>query len=137
MSGARAQPAPGGRSDAKVSAQGILFDLDGTLVDSLGDIATAVNLTRGDFGLGPLPRPEITRLVGDGSAALVAKTVPVPPADAARALERYLAHYAAHLLDTTRLFPGVDALLQALAPRRLAVVESEGLLSSRSARDSP
>ncbi len=49
-----------------VRLSGMIFDLDGTLVDSLKDIATAVNLTRADLGMSALPEEEITRLVGDG-----------------------------------------------------------------------
>src|SRR5271154_1223809 len=106
---------------------GVIFDLDGTLVDSLHDIATAINLTRADFGLAPLPESDITRLVGDGTAALVRATVPVPEARLAGAVEQCVAHYGRHILDTTRLFPGTEALLKRLAPRPLAIVTNKNL----------
>jgi phosphoglycolate phosphatase len=106
---------------------GVIFDLDGTLVDSLHDIATAINLTRADVGLAPLPESDITRLVGDGSAALVRATVPVLEARLAETVEQYVAHYGRHVLDTTRLFPGIEVLLKCLAPRPLAVVTNKNL----------
>jgi phosphoglycolate phosphatase len=106
---------------------GLIFDLDGTLVDSLGDIATAVNLTRADLGLAPLPQEKITRLVGDGSATLIRETVPVSEVDLPDALSRYLAHYERHVLDTTRLYPGIEALLARLSTRPLAVVTNKNL----------
>ncbi len=108
-----------------VRLEGFIFDLDGTLVNSLHDIATSINLTRGELGMAPLPEPEITRLVGDGSAALVRATVPVPAEGLSSAIDRYHANYAQHVLDTTRLFPGMDALLQRLAGRRLAIVTNK------------
>ena len=112
-------------TQSRSSFRGILFDLDGTLVDSLGDIATSVNLTRADFGYAPLPRDEITRRVGDGSAALVQETVPLPPDRLPEVLERHLANYVDHMLDTTALFPGVAALLDRLRPLPLAVVTNK------------
>jgi phosphoglycolate phosphatase len=108
-----------------VRLDGVIFDLDGTLVNSLRDIATSVNLTRRDYGLAPLPGPAVTRHVGEGSAALVHAAVPVPPERFAEALARYLDHYARHVLDTTCLFPGIDRLLRRLAERPLAVVTNK------------
>lgn len=110
---------------SRLRLEGVIFDLDGTLVDSLHDIATSINLTRGELGLPPLPEQEITSLVGEGSAALVRATIPVPEERFAAALERYHANYALHVLDTTRLFPGVEALLRRLAGRPLAVVTNK------------
>jgi phosphoglycolate phosphatase len=103
----------------------LLFDLDGTLVDSLGDIATGVNLTRTRFGLPPLPRAAITARVGDGSDALVRALVSLGPGRHAEALAAFLAAYDAHLLDTTRLMPGALAVVERFADRPLAVVTNK------------
>jgi phosphoglycolate phosphatase len=109
----------------RLRLEGVIFDLDGTLVNSLHDIATCINLTRGELGLLPLPEREITSLVGEGSAALVRATVPVPEEGFDAAVERYHANYTLHVLDTTRLFPGMEALLRRLAGRPLAVVTNK------------
>ncbi len=110
---------------SQLCMEGVIFDLDGTLVNSLRDIATSINLTRGQLGLAPLPEQEITCLIGEGSAALVRATVPVPEGDFAAAVERYHANYVEHVLDTTRLFPGMEALLRRLAGRPLAIVTNK------------
>lgn len=92
----------------------ILFDLDGTLVDSRADIALAINLTRQDFGLPPRPEREIVACVGDGVKLLIQRAIPERPdlweAMAARQRE----HYRAHLLDQTALYPQVAESLRAL-----------------------
>jgi phosphoglycolate phosphatase len=105
--------------------EGLIFDLDGTLVDSLADIATAINLTRGTFGLAALPAPHIIAQVGDGSDHLVRQTVPVPPERRVEALAAYLAHYERHMLDGTHLMPGVLDVLERYRDRHLAVVTNK------------
>jgi len=109
----------------RLRLEGVIFDLDGTLVDSLHDIATSINLTRGELSLPSLPEHQIVSHVGEGSAALVRATVPVPEERLAVAVERYHANYALHVLDTTRLFPGMEALLSRLAGRPLAIVTNK------------
>lgn len=108
-----------------IRLEGLIFDLDGTLVNSLHDIATSINLTRRDYGLTPLPEPDITRHVGEGSAALVKTVVPVPTKGFEEAVARYHSHYARHVLDTTRLFPGIDPMLRRLEGRPMAVVTNK------------
>ncbi len=108
----------------------LIFDLDGTLVDSFADIATALNLTRAHFGLPNLSRAEVTRHVGSGSAYLVDALVPLTDLQAARgggaeAYEFYLARYQEYALDQTRLYAGVDAVLQKYAGRLLAIVTNK------------
>jgi phosphoglycolate phosphatase len=86
-----------------VSLQLIVFDLDGTLVDSLRDIADAANALIVSCGAAPIPQDEIGAMVGDGAAQLIARAfkasgIERPP----DALERYLACYDAVLLKHTR-----------------------------------
>src|SRR5690349_13439877 len=102
-----------------------MFDLDGTLVDTLQDIATSVNLTRVRFGLPMLPPAHIIARVGDGMDALVRTVVPVPPAQHPEALAECIRQYEAHLLDQTRLMPGVAELLSRYEGRALAVVTNK------------
>ena len=89
-----------------MAARTVLFDLDGTLVDSAADLATAVNLTRGDFGLPPKSLPEVVAAIGNGVRKLLERTI---PEYAARRMEELLAHqrrhYGEHLLDQTALIP--------------------------------
>jgi phosphoglycolate phosphatase len=107
----------------------VIFDLDGTLVDSVPDIAWSLNATLAEAGLPPLPVEAVGRLVGDGAAKLIegalppARTEPETdrPTDldeqralVARLLARYQLNYAEHLCVDTRLYPGVIDLLDAL-----------------------
>ena len=111
----------------------IVFDLDGTLVDSKRDLANATNSLLVECGAAPLADDRIGRMVGDGAATLVARAFEasgIPrPADA---LERFLAIYGAHLLDHTRPYPDVPDVLAALAERAdLAVLTNKPLESTR------
>jgi phosphoglycolate phosphatase len=91
----------------------IVFDLDGTLVDSSVDLANAVNALLADLGRPPLAEPAIVAMVGEGASVLVrrALTAAALDPDTPDALERFLAHYDPHLLENTRPYPGIiDAL---------------------------
>jgi phosphoglycolate phosphatase len=103
----------------------LIFDLDGTLVDSLDDIATGINLARAEFGLPALERAAVLDRVGNGAERLVREAIPVGRERQTAALAAYLRHYEAHLLDRTRLLPGAEALLARLAGRALAVVTNK------------
>jgi phosphoglycolate phosphatase len=107
----------------------VVFDLDGTLVDSSRDLAAAVNATLARLapGMPPLGLDTVCSFIGNGARALVARSLreaglPAPPEDV---LPLFLAEYAAHLLDTTRLYPGVAEALDALAGRELAVLTNK------------
>jgi phosphoglycolate phosphatase len=91
---------------------GIIFDLDGTLIDSRADLALAVNLTRGELGLPPLPQPQVVSYVGEGVRRLLSRAIPELPERLEEALAINQRHYRAHLLDQTRLYPGVQAALE-------------------------
>lgn len=104
------------RSVARPSA--LVFDLDGTLIDSRRDLAAAINRTREDFGLAPLPLDEVVARVGYGAAHLVRQATEEIGAERVdQALERFYRHYREHLLDTTRPYPGVEAMLDRLDGR--------------------
>lgn len=93
----------------------VFFDLDGTLIDSRADIAAAVNHTRRDLGMDPLPLGEVIAHVGQGAGHLFEKTI--GRADDPAVLELYRGHYAGHMLDTTELYPGVLSTLEGLRER--------------------
>lgn len=92
----------------------IIFDLDGTLIDSRADLACAINLTRQDFGLPALPVDTIAGFVGEGLRTLVARAMPELPQSQDDAIARASRHYGEHLLDQTTLYPGVLLALAAL-----------------------
>ena len=94
----------------------LIFDLDGTLVDSKADIAQATNATRAMVGLPPLSLEIVAGLVGNGAPVLVRKALgpTFSEAEVARGLEFFLAYYHEHLLDHTCLYPGVQEGLDRL-----------------------
>jgi len=93
-------------------ANGIIFDLDGTLIDSRADLALAVNLTREELGLAAIPQAEVVGYVGEGVRRLLSRAIPELPQQLDRALAINQRHYRAHLLDQTTLYPGVGAALE-------------------------
>ncbi len=93
----------------------LVLDLDGTLVDSVPDLAAALNRLMDTRGLARFSESETARLVGDGVQRLVER------AFAARgrtpdeqAIDEYVADYGAHYAVATRLYPGVDSTLRAM-----------------------
>ena len=110
-----------------------LFDLDGTLVDSIGDIAACANLVRDSFGLAPLPEAQVFTFIGKGSRHLVARALagsldgPAPDeATLDEAVRRWLALYETHMMAHTRLFPGIAGALAALDGPRAIVTNKPG-----------
>jgi phosphoglycolate phosphatase len=112
----------------------LVFDLDGTLIDSRRDIRTAVNRMRAELGLGPLGLDEVAAMVGEGARVLVRRAVAgeLPKGRFAAAVASYLAHYSEVLLETTTPYPGIPAMLAELAPAvKLAVLSNKGEEPSR------
>jgi phosphoglycolate phosphatase len=101
--------------------QSVLFDLDGTLLDTAPDMVPVLADLMVEEGCAPLPYPLVRSHVSNGSAGLVRLAFPQASAERLAALQaRYLARYAARLARETRLFPGFDALLASLEARGLA-----------------
>jgi len=93
----------------------VVFDLDGTLVDSQRDLTDAVNATRAWMGLGPLPAEHVARYVGSGAPVLVQRALPnAGEEDWSRGLKYFLDYYREHMLDSTRLYPGIREALDCL-----------------------
>jgi phosphoglycolate phosphatase len=100
----------------------MLFDLDGTLVDSAPDIARALNAAMAEVGASPLPVPEVVTYVGDGATKLVERAMPHPPpggADVPGLVDSFRRHYAAGICVETRPYPGIVELLRRLADARV------------------
>jgi len=111
-----------------VRPAGVVFDLDGTLVDSRQDLAAAVAATREQFGLPPLPLGEVTAMVGEGARTLVRRALPAAIAGDAfeAAFAAFTELYLERCLVETRPYPGIAAMLEALALRfRLAVLTNK------------
>ena len=117
----------------------VIFDLDGTLVDSGLDIALSANFVRSHFGLAELPVATAQSYVGDGVVRLLERALghdsetgltgpeglPVTPAALATGLAVFQEHYAAYLLVHTRLYPGVREVLAHLAEVPLLVATNK------------
>lgn len=120
----------------------IVFDLDGTLIDSAPDLAAAANAMLMDFGCAPLAVAQVRQMIGDGVAMLVTRALAArrcEPPDPARALQAFMRHYESGATSLTSAFPGaIDTLrtLRAAAiplavctnkPARLSAHVLEGL----------
>jgi len=107
----------------------LIFDLDGTLIDSRLDLANAVNATRAEMGKSPLEHSTVYSYVGNGAPVLIRKAMgpEASEADVKQALEFFLAYYRDHAVDDTKLYPGVRESLDQLhaAGMQLAVLTNK------------
>lgn len=104
----------------------VVFDLDGTLVDTAPDLAAAMNHVLAGMGRPALPEASVRAMVGAGARALIerglAATGGVPAEfDMAPALQRFLDWYSANIVRATRPFPGAEALLGELSAAGIAL----------------
>lgn len=109
-----------------------VFDLDGTLVDSVGGIVASVNKTRADYGFSPLARDLIRSFTGDGAVKLLERScvdieLPVPMEDA---VKRMVQNYAKDPVVDSCLYPGVAAGIKQLhdAGSLLVVVSNKPVI---------
>lgn len=107
----------------------LIFDLDGTLIDSKLDLAHAVNAARAHFALPPIDNECVYSYVGNGAPVLIRKALGPEFSDeeVRNALEFFLAYYRDHMLDNTRLYPGVREGLDQLRAEgvRMAVLTNK------------
>ncbi len=102
----------------------LVFDLDGTLVDSVPDLAAALNRVLARHGLAAFAEAEVAAMVGDGAAALLARAATARGTSLPRdVLHEFVADYSARTAEVSRAYPGVATTLEILAARgwRLAV----------------
>ena len=113
------------RMDVSGSIRAVILDLDGTLVDTAGEIVAAANRTLEELGLATLPPPAIAALIGRGVRSLVERALVQVEGGALiqldRAVERFEAHYATTVGTEARLFPGVMPGLRRLAEADIAM----------------
>ncbi len=119
--------------DALAGIRLLIFDLDGTLVDSKLDLALSVNAMRERMGLASLAHEVIASYVGQGVAALIRRALgeSASDEDVQRGLAMFLEYYRAHMLDNTRVYPGVREALLELGSRKLAVLTNKSVNFSR------
>ncbi len=100
----------------------VLFDLDGTLVDTAPDLGHAANLVRAEAGLAPLPVVAYRPVASAGARGLLKVAFGIDPghADFAARRESFLAHYRTHLARQSRPFEGIEPALAAFEQRGIA-----------------
>jgi phosphoglycolate phosphatase len=105
----------------------LIFDLDGTLIDSKLDLALAVNATRESIGLPALAHERVFSYVGNGAPTLIRLALGEGASEEAvqEALKFFLQYYRAHMLDNTVLYPGVREGLEQLGGREMAVLTNK------------
>jgi phosphoglycolate phosphatase len=109
------------------SVRALIFDLDGTLIDSKLDLVHSVNATLRELTRPELPEEIISSYIGNGAPVLVAKSLgpDAPPAELDRALKFFLTHYEAHKMDNTCAYPGVAEALEHLSAMPMAVLTNK------------
>ena len=104
----------------------IIYDLDGTLVDTAEDIAQSLNHMLRALGARPMTRAEVVPLIGRGLRHLVAGCLKTEDAHSIeRGMKIYRAHYTEHLLDHTVLYPSAQRLLEHFKEKKQAVVTNK------------
>jgi phosphoglycolate phosphatase len=105
----------------------LMFDLDGTLIDSRLDLVLSVNATLRHMGRPEIPHEAIYKLVGSGAAALVQRALGrgATEEESQRGLEFFLRYYREHMLDNTVAYPGVREGLEMLKHRAMAVLTNK------------
>ena len=105
-----------------MSAPLLVFDLDGTLVDTAPDLIDTLNVVFAREGLPPVPYATARKLIGGGARAMIARGLEAEgrvlnPMQVERLFDDFIAHYAEHIADRSRPFPGLIEALDALAAR--------------------
>ena len=112
----------------------VIFDLDGTLVDSRRDLADSTNEMLASYGAPPLPIDDVAAMVGEGAKVLVERALAAAGLDpgTSEALDRFRAIYDRRLVEHTRPYPGIVDVVRAAAARAaLAVLSNKPEAPSR------
>ncbi len=124
----------------------VIFDLDGTLIDSRLDLVHSVNAALRHIGRPELPADTIASYVGDGAPILIQRALGIEASDEAlvrKGLEFFLSYYREHKLDHTTIYPGIKEALAAIsrssnsngASRKMAVLTNKPVIPSRAIVD--
>lgn len=100
----------------------VVFDLDGTLVDTAPDLVDTLNLVLQREGVAPLPFDQGRSMIGGGVRAMIerglrARAKPLQPGELDRLFDGFIEHYAAHIADRSRPFPALETALDQLAEK--------------------
>ena len=111
----------------------LIFDLDGTLIDSKLDLALAVNAVLAEMDREPLPHEQIFGYIGQGAPSLIARALGdgATEEECRWGLEFFIQYYSLHKLDNTAPYPGVREALDALAGMPMAVLTNKPVGASR------
>jgi phosphoglycolate phosphatase len=111
----------------KMSLKLVIFDLDGTLIDSSIDIANAINYAVGPYRVPLLTVQEVISLVGEGISTLMGKLIVKEGIEAGTdsLVQQFLHYYSSHLTDNTTVYPGVREMLAQLGAYRKAVISNK------------
>jgi phosphoglycolate phosphatase len=109
------------------NVKALVFDLDGTLIDSKQDLVVAVNATLRSLGRQELPADLVASYVGSGAPVLIERALGAAPdsEELERALQFFLAYYEQHKLDFTRAYPGVREVLEQLQDTPMVVLTNK------------
>ena len=117
----------------------LIFDLDGTLIDSTLDLVHSVNAARGLMSLPPISEKLVSSYVGNGAPVLMRRALGPEASedDVRRALEYFLGYYREHMLDNTKLYPGVQEALDRLLEggEKMAVLTNKPVRFSKAIVD--
>ncbi|MEQ1681024.1 MAG: HAD-IA family hydrolase [Nitrospira sp.] len=117
---------------AKTSVDLMIFDLDGTLIESKWDIANSVNLTLAELGLPERPIEEIFGFVGDGVKRLLRLAVGEGnQTKFEEALKVFRGHYLEHCLDRTRFYSGIEPMLQHFSHKDKVIATNKSIEYTR------
>jgi phosphoglycolate phosphatase len=106
----------------------LVFDLDGTLIDSAADISASLRRVLVRMGREPIPHERVVAAIGSGVRKLIERTT-TPPIDPV--MEAFLSEYSEHCLDQTRLYPGVAETLACLPGRKIVLTNKPEKMSKK------
>src|SRR5258706_16145952 len=111
----------------------LIFDMDGTLIESKLDLALAVNAMLAEMGSAPLPHEKIFGYIGQGAPKLIARALGkgATQQECRHGLEFFIQYYSIHKLDNTSFYPGVRETLDALSGMPMAVLTHKPVGASR------
>ena len=105
----------------------LIFDLDGTLVDSKLDLSDSLNYSAKKLGYQQVPESEIPNMVGDGVRALISRAfhIPLNSSELRTALDAFMEYYKEHLINRTIFYPNVKETIEHFKDKKLAVLSNK------------